>query len=422
MRKNKNNLKNEICMIFLYFSLKAILDYVYVNTVNPSYSYMGLIVDTNPSKVIISYLVLVILVLARPRDYSKVSTTILQIHLGIMIVPFLSFYGLGNQSTLFMLMVASSFLIQIMLIRILPNIRVTKISNAKFIILFVLCGVTLVSYGYLFLSQGISFRALNIYDIYEMRGARNINNMMSRLITWQFRIINPFIAVIGYVKGNRKLLLSGLFLQFFMYLMYPNKEILLSILLIAFTIFMSKRRMQFDKIFIIILSISILVSNFIYKNFNNITPIFLGTVRFLNIPAVIKFWHYDFFSQNSKLYYAEGMIGKVLGLESPYKVASGYLMGTRGYANSGYIAYAYDNAGYIGMILMSILFVFVLVLINSLTKKMNPKIVLGLMIYPITLLNDTDLLTLLSTGGLWLLILILLLNINIGHAKDGEIT
>lgn len=357
-----------------------------------------------------------------PKTSDKVSYMILQLHFFIMIIPLTSIYAMANLSIEFMMMIVICFGLQIYLIRILPLIKIKKIKNARIIITSILSFLTLLTYFYLLRTQNINIVAFDITSIYEIRSEQKISiGVMAYLITWQYRIINPVLLVISYLKRNYELSFIAIGLQVLLYLMYPHKEVFLSIGLVLMTLFIAKKHYRFDSFFIYFLSLCSIAFAGIYELFKNVLPFAVLPVRLLYVPALIKFQHYEFFLSNRKLYYSEGIIGKILGLNYPYSVSSGFVVsGGGGNANTGYLAYAYDNAGFLGMIFMSLVFVFLLSLIDSLVKNENKNIVLALIVYPMVMLNDNDLLTSLLTGGVFLLIIILFVFNNISYTHNSK--
>ncbi|WP_339060516.1 hypothetical protein [Tepidibacillus marianensis] len=391
----------------LYLVYKIFLDFVYLFWGSPIYGYMGFVRDISIVNLIISYLGLFAIILIIPKDNKRVSHLILQLHFIIMLIPLTSIYAMTKFSSKFMIMIFFSFALQVILIKNLPLLKLPKIKNAKSIFYLILAFLTFTTYFYLFRTQNINLVALDFTKIYGLRANRNISiEIFSYLITWQFRVINPIIIVLSYQKKIYRVFLVGIGLQFILYLMYPNKEVILSVGLILLCLFIAKKKYQFDSFFIMAISSITILGIAIYETFGSIMLFFLTGVRMQYLPAVTKFWHYDFFLTNEKLYYSEGIIGKILGLNYPYSVPSGFLIqgGFMGNANTGYLAYAYDNAGFLGMIIMTLLFVFVLKLVDSLVKNENNSVVFTLFAYPMFILNDSDLLTSLLTGGLFLLI------------------
>jgi hypothetical protein len=413
---NKHSLK----MAILYMVYRILLDVLYIYWVNPIYDYSGFLLEVNMFKLTISYGLIFIFIMIIPKTEDRVSYMILQLHFIVMIIPLMTTYAMANMSTYFMMMISASFAMQIILIRNLPLIRLYKIKNIKIILICVFGLLTVITYFYLLKSQKINLSSFDFNATYDIRAEQNIDGgLIGYLISWQFRIINPALIIIFYLKKYYKLSIIIIGLQVLLYLMVPHKEVILSIGLIFIILYLAKKNYRFDYSFINFLCLSSIGFVAIYEYFKNLLPFAVLPVRLLFEPARIKFQHYEFFSEEGKLHYSEGMIGKILGLDYPYTLPSGYVVsGGISNSNTGYLAYAYDNAGFIGMLFMSLLFVFILLLIDSLIKNEKKNIVFALLIYPMIVLNDGDLLTLLLTGGFFLLIIILFVFNDISDTKS----
>lgn len=150
---------------------------------------------------------------------------------------------------------------------------------------------------------------------------------------------------------------------------------------------------------------------FVYKNYTFIS--LLGE-RFLFGPAVNKFLYYDFFSYYPKHYFADGIIGKCLGITYQYVATSGQLVFAFFYkgrlfeSNSvtGYLGDGYAQAGFLGIILFAFLKVLLFKFISLTTNGVPDKIRIPMIIIPIFTLNDAGLLTVFFSGGLFLIILL----------------
>ncbi|MGB9796066.1 hypothetical protein [Fervidobacterium gondwanense] len=412
-----------VVISLLYFLYRVILDTTYIMWIHPIYGYGGFPLRIDNYKILISYIVLFILIMIIPKTSNKVSYMILQLHFLITVVPFMSVYAFGGYSTTFFLMLVICFILEIVALRILSSrnfcLKTMKVVIPKQLPLLAFVIYSTVVYFYLYKTQGIHFKAIDLRQIYDIRSEISISiDIMKYLITWQFRIINPYLFVISLVRKNYKLLLTVSILQVLMYFMYPHKEIFLSVALLLFSVYIARKRMRFDLSLLALLSSLTFLNALIYKGTGNLIPFALVPTRLLFVPAENKFLHYEFFKYHEKLYYSEGLIGKVLGLRYPYDVPSGYLVGGTSNANVGYLAYAYDNAGFVGMILISLLFVILLLGIDLISEKKDKRLIFSLLVYPMIILNDGDLLTLLLTGGLFLLILMLLFSKKFVVDKD----
>jgi len=393
--------------------LRVVLDFVYIQFVSPIWAYADwslLNTSISVDKVIISYFALLIILVLMPRDYDRPSKLVLMIHLAVMIIPLMTVYALADLPTSFFLMSIAAFMLQIMLIKRLPRIKLPHIDGIERLCLVVFGFLTLSTYAYLFLTQRINLGVLDFAAgiIHEIRADRIVHPLMQYLITWQFRIVNPVYMVLSYRKKYYILFIFVVAMQILLYLFFPNREVIFSLALIGAALYSWHKGIRVAIVMPLWLSFVSLLSGVMLMATGSLVPLLVFVVRFLFLPARIKFRHYGFFSVHEKLYYSEGLIGRIFGLSSPHPLPSGFMVsGTHSQANTGYIAYAYSNSGFIGMILMSLILVGLLMLIDSLTHNMRPGIVLAMLIYPMVIINDIDLLTSLLNGGLFLLLLYL---------------
>ncbi len=393
----------------VYVLYRISLDIIYLFWVSPIFAYSGLTLDINLFKLIFSYLILLSLIPFISRRATKVSHLVLRLHLIIIIVPMTCVFAMADLSSSFMIMIIVCFLVQLVISNSFPLIKMKSLGNLRRFVVSVLIFISIITYGYLFATQPVNLSAFNFSKIYELRSSLEISNgLMEYLITWQYRIITPLFLVIFYLRNNKAGVLCSVSLQLLMFMIYPRKEVLLSIILIYTMLMISKMKIRFDTFFIRTLIVISFAFGLIYQFFGNLMAFAVVPVRLLYIPAMIKFQHYDFFSLHPKLYYSEGVLGKILGIEYPYGIPSGMLVsGSNNNANTGYLAYAFDNAGFLGMIVITLIFSLILLLIDSMVVNENKNIIFSLLIYPMVILNDGDLLTLILTGGLFILLIFL---------------
>lgn len=411
--------------IFKFLFFKVVLDTIYVYWVYPIFGYSGYSLAINYFNIFISYFLLVIMVLSVPKGDSKLSYMILNMHLVIIYIPLLTLLGFGGTSFIFALLAVFCFLIQSIAIRLIPTIRINKIKRDRFSGFLVNClllSFTVINYLYLFNFYKLNLNVFNFNNIYDIRSYIRLEGIFSYLITWQYRIINPYIIVYAHAKKSKEVFIVSVLLQIIIFFYLPYKEILLSLALVFIILILEKLRISFSEYFVHILSIIGITSVMIIE-FCSLMPFALVT-RLLFEPAKIKYQYFAFFNTHPKLLYSEGLIGKVLNLKYPYSQPIGFIvysyfepLGTSN-SNTGYIAYAYANSGVLGMLMMSFLFIIILLLIDSFSISKNKLYLLSVFIYPMIILNDGDLLTLLLTGGLFLLIFLLFLHNTIDRSDD----
>lgn len=409
------NLTKDKTLMLSTFFFRVILDLSYIYFVYPLYK-TDFPYNPTAFKLIISYIILYVLVIITPKTNEKVSHMILQLHLFLIFIPLLSIYSVGDQSTTYVLFASVCYFLQAFIISHVKTPTIRRFRSERFtseIIVVMLMVVTIVSYSYLFMTQRINFSVVDFRNVYEVREELEIGGgIIPYLLSWQYRIFNPLLLMNFAIKKKHKYFIFIVLLQIIFYLFLPFKEIFFSLFVVLFAYMIYKLNKNFSYIYSRILSFLWVFSVLIFVGLRMIMPLSIMVRTFFE-PAKIKFQHFVFFSQHEKLFFSEGLIGKIIGIHYPYDVPSGFVVyryfnGTASSnSNTGYIASAYSNAGFIGMIIMTLIFIFILLLIDSLIKGIDPKIGFAVLIYPMVILNDGDLLTSLLTGGLAILILIL---------------
>jgi len=327
-------------------------------------------------------------------------------------------YALTNQSGFFMCLSSIFFITECLIIRVFPDLKIIRVKNSKKIIYGIIFLITGFVYFSMIRANGQpSLKALNFNRVYEIRSAVKYPLLMGYMVQWQAKIINPFLITTSYIKGNKKMLFISVFLQVVLYLITAHKSFLLIPLAIVIVLNILKKK-DFLTIGSLVAPLGILCAFLVYKIFDYIMVPSLIIRRLLFVPAQLKFFYYDFFSKHEFLYFSEGLFGKIFGLNTPYSIKTAnmigglYLGSYETNANTGYIADAYANMGVFGMLIITLLFTFILILIDSLSKKISKELVIGLCLSPILSLNDGALFTTLLTGGLLLLIMLLYLYSN----------
>lgn len=404
-----NKMKKDIKILGLLILFKLILGFSYSTFIVGHFSYMAFTLDFNVYKYLLSWLLLIGIYFVIPKD-KKPSSIFLQLHFIIMFIPKLTIYAFMNQSTRFLLLCIGIFVLQCILVKLIPNVKIAYIKNSKNILYFSsLAGITIFVYASMIIANGVpDFTALNLLDVYYVRGNVVHSFSMSYLATWQERVINPLFITMSYFNKKWKLLIVSIGLHVLIFMITANKAtffIPIAIVVVS-TIY---KKNDFFLILSKIAIAGIIGSLVFYQMTQNILLPSLFLRRFLFIPAQLRFFYYDFFSQNEFLYFSEGIVGLIFGTRSPYDMPSSVFIpilyiGNEGWGNTGYLADAYANMGVLGMLILSSLLVFIFKLTDSLALKINPEVVIGISLFSVLALNDGALLTTLLTRG-WLFLL-----------------
>jgi len=181
--------------------------------------------------------------------------------------------------------------------------------------------------------------------------------------------------------------------------------------MVLVVMFAHKRGRFIEKMYVF-LGVAALTTTLIYLFKGSQMLVTMFPRRVLYVPAILKFQYYDFFSVNPKVFFADGIIGKLLGVDSPYQRSVAYTIayeffGVESMANTGYWGDAYANMGVLGVILFSIVLVLIVKYIEINTNNLNISFVISSTFFSFYILNDGALLTNLLTGGQFLLMIML---------------
>lgn len=410
MNRFKN--RNIFTCLFIY---KIVIELTYYLCIAPLYSYSGLTLSINTIAYWVSNLYLFIICIFSPKDKSKPSSYLYIIIEVFLIIPLLVYYWMNNQSIIYTtFVVICSVIISIILrsknINININIRYSEIwIKCIFVIYFLSTLYLIIKRG------GIDLRTLNFDLVYDLRSESQISGISGYLMNWSTKVFCPFFIVYFYYRKKYLIIVPILILQLMMYLSFGFKAFLFSIGIILMCIYITKRK-KFESGFV--LTFSLLNLTAYALDYFKISDSLRRAIpyRMIFIPTQIQFQYYEFFKEIKKLHFADNFIGRILSIESPFSEKIAFVI-SRYYSynnvasnsNTGIFSDAYANGGFVNMIIFSIILACILLIIDSTTSKIPIYVVVGSFSYLMFVLNDTPLLTTFLTGGLLLMIFLLIL-------------
>ncbi len=418
------NIKKSTLTTFSFLLIyKFLLDLSYVIFVNPNYEYMGFILDFSTEKYFISFLCFIITFISLPKDESRPSTVFSYVLFIVSIMPMYTIYAFMNQATKFMVFTTIAFMVQCLILVLMPRFHIVRIRNSKYFLYCLLGGITAFVYLSMIRANGIpSLNRLNFLSVYEWRRNVKYPFLMNYLVVWQAKIINPFLITTSFLSKRKFAFVVSVFLELLLYLIAGHKTYLfISVAIVLVTMFIDK--FHFGKISSKMASLGVaflLIWHLITKDIV-LASSFIR--RFLMVPAQIRFFYYDFFSKEGFTYFATNTIGSLFGVTNEYTVpvpvliSDIYYNAPNGYANTGYIGDAYMNLGFLGMLIFCVVLGLIFKLIDSLSIKIGKELVVGLSIFSVLTLNDGALLTNLLNGGMLFLLLILYLYSGFSNKK-----
>nr|WP_279011903.1 hypothetical protein [Vagococcus fluvialis] len=402
-------------LIIYSLIFRIIVDWTYLNSISPLYSYSGLTTNQNLNKYIASYILQILVILCMSKS-KRPSNYLYYFFVLFTVTPTLSYYGLNNQSNIYILFfVICSIIVGFIVNFNLKPFKLLKI-DAKLLIKVIFYLYLAISFYLFFKRGGIDIRALDFDTVYDLRRESNISGLDGYLINWCAKAFSPFFyAYFSYYKKSIKKVMV-ISVQLLLYLSFGNKAFLFSIFAVIGINIVMRMKIP-EKAFTLSMSVVLIFSDFIDKIFE-IDSLRRGIpYRMFFIPSQIQFQYFEFFNNNNKLYFAESFFGKILNLSTGYGipipiVISRYFSGNPNsisYSNTGIFSDAYSNMGYFGMFLFALIFGITLIMVDAVSDKIPTYITVSAFSYIIFVVNDTSFLTTFVTGGFGLMLLLLYL-------------
>lgn len=411
-------MKNKMTTLFCLLIYKISYEVIYANVSSRIFSYSGLTWHPVLWKFVFSYVLFFCLALL-PERKGTVTKYLLNIYFVFTIIPMLSLFWQSDRSVNYILMCATCYFVMHMGCYVRNTKKAKKIIIGylleKVNISSILIAITITLIMLFSIRYGVAdFRALDLENVYSVRSERKFSGIWGYMINWMPYAIVPCIMCIGLYRKKIIQICIAIMIQLYLFLFTGSKTTLFSIALILFSYYLVANKKNFINWWSMALVGLNSITTFIYLWIGELMPFAIFPIRLLTIPASISNNHYDFFSNNPKLYFAENIIGRLFGIESPYDTFSTYLVSTgSGNANTGLLGDAYDNGGFFVMLLYAVIFVLIFRYIERIYNlyKGDTKVLpvfVGVLTYSMIYLNDGSLTALLITGGLVINIFVLM--------------
>jgi len=407
-------LEKKYIFIFSSILFKIILEYTYINFVNPFYVYLGFNLDISFIKYFESWLIYLLFLSFTPHILEKTSDFVINILFFSYLSPLLVFYCLSNAVREHLYIVLGGILI-IYLFREGKKIKLPNIKHGH-IYAYLLCilGVVSVSLWFIF-SGGLSFFNLNLLRVYEFRrdvGSVINDGFMGYLNVWAYKVFGPFLLII-FLYLRMYFFTSLVFLlHLFWFGVSSHKAVIFHpfIILFIFIWFRNNRGLSIIPIsFTLVVCFSYL--SFIIFETNLYGSLFIRRAFF--VPSFLTFTYYEFFSKEEFIFWSNSITSKFI--EYPYDLNPakliGEYLGRDSHANNSFLSTGYMHAGIAGIIFYSIIFTLIMRLYDSIIY--NKKFIwvsVAIIIIPIrSMINSADLPTSLLTHGVLISLMLLIL-------------
>lgn len=421
--------KNKMTISIILY--KIIIDIFYVTTVSQIYSYEGMILDFNFLKYIISWIILLIIIIILPRNNSS-GATFIHFQMIVTVIPLLTYYSCANKSSVYMILIIIIISIQIFILKGKNNVSigVSLSSINSYISVFMIFVIPL---SILFLLLESNFYGLKMFDsefLYYVRENTQNSIAVGYISIILYSSIIPFFLLYSLERKNYFIAIILCFSNVFLFMLFGNKVIILSLILIIAVYFAQKIKSFFSiaylgiSLVILFLIIGYFIGSELEKYFN-IGISFVGE-RFLFGPCVNKFAYFEFFNTYPHIGFADTQYANVFNLTNVYNYNVGNMITSyvRGVdfdvSNSltGYLGESYGQFGVIGLLFTGVVVALFVKIIEISSKNIEKGIIYPLVAYWVVVLNDTAFRGTLFTCG-WVILIFLFLVYN-GKTKNGN--
>ncbi len=277
------------------------------------------------------------------------------------------------------------------------------IVNGAFLAVLAFTAVMVVLYGL------PNFALLGFDSISQIRAEASFGLVIALITNVLCKIIIPVLIVI-YIDRKQPFRLAVVILaQLYLYSITGFKTFLFILAIVIALRFVKKLSMQTTILLGLIGAVVATVVLYWITQSNMTIALIINRVIFL--PAKIKWAYLDYFSQNPYVLFSESTIAKILGMAPVYDRSVPHMMGElyfgrpEQWTNTGYMADAYSNLGWLGGILMSVVLAIELHFVDVATMRCDKGIAAVFIIFYISL-NDGGLISISVSGGFILAILL----------------
>lgn len=403
---------------FIYIALilyKFLLDYIYIVIIKEHFMYANYQYYPDLGRYLLGFCTYLICIFILPKRHT-ISNCINLIIFLMSFSTFITLFSFGTYPFKFLLYSLMGFCIQSCILRInFKKFRIKKINYQNKVLRKLIIALLIGAFIYITFLYGLpEIKYFNFYKTSEVRKAFNSTNASTLLLLPLLgRIIIPISLAVSI---KEKKIIGTFFLllfQIWLFLITGFKTyFFLSLVVIFFSILKIKDNISFT---LGGLNLAIIGSYIAFVISKEIMIPALIFDRVLFFPALIKYAYFDFFSQNPLLHYSQSTIGHILEITSPYDTHFVYMIGDlyfnkpQMYANTGYMADAYANAGVVGIIITCIIFALIFVYVDIISTQESNSYFLALLVPIAISFNDGALMTIFFSGGLSTILLVLTL-------------
>ncbi len=394
--------------------------WAYATTVVPIYRYEGYGLRTEPWLLLATFVLALLPAINMPEDFARPSQVAYWVLYLLVIVPtaivppnsLKSGGALGFSAVLVLMFMA---------IGLVYRAPIRRSSSAALEPYQFSTGILIISavfYGIAVIYFGIHFE-LSLLKVYDLRstyqdtlGRSNI--VVAYAIAWQCYVLNPYMMARGFVSKNIVWFVLGVVGQALLYSITGYKTVFFSglfVMVLAFMLRSGGRR--FGPKLASAMAALLALSTLSYKVLGFGWLVALFSNRMISMTGLLTGFYYEFFSTHPKAMLAHSILGRFItypySLEPPRLIGLAYFHSAGTSANANFLADAYANFGYTGVVLFSVLLALVLWFYDKVSLRADRRMAALVLAMPAIALSNSALLTTLLTHGIGFAILLVLL-------------
>jgi hypothetical protein len=414
----------KLILSVLFFS--ATFHYAYVEFINPVFEYAYYLYNNPPiESILLTYLFLILpLVLYKNKPtaaYYGVAFIYIMCYVpGQLMMMFMwkhTFFDLIVTQIALLLSMGILFYISTKVLSIAINHEANLLPNQKFNTIVVI--LTIISTTLVILTYYKYMRIVSFADVYDLRFETNAiktSVIMDYLLLWLTYVFIPYFFAIGIVKKRKFYIAIGIILSIIIYASSGAKVALLMGVMIYAINFAFKQKGDFLKNLLLYSGIfNLFLIIFIPDHLPWLYAKSMIFIRAFGTPGWTLVTYHDFFTQHGYTYYGHINIVNFLFGNYPYgNFSLGQMIGME-YSGSSdanfnanfWASDGFAGAGTIGLLIATLLLSIFLFILNNIARFYSPHFLsLFLVGYWQALLNVPLMTSLLSGGGLLILLLL----------------
>ncbi len=403
---------------FITLLYKLLLDITYVALLYPLYAYAGFDLHTDFLSVLTGGMCAIGVILLLPGQLQRVSDLLIYALAAIMVLPLTTYCTFGGGSKTLTMVAFLFYVVALTLVKLTPTVELPELPRTAadliFLGMFVLLVVYIVFTSVYYLGFSVFNISFDFTGVYETRSVYKATTipLSGYLYPWAGNAVFP--AAMAYYLHRKRygFVVAAAFASLMIYTVTGQKSTLFAIALTIGVYIALRFKSKLMWIALAVLGLT-LVCTVVYYALDSIMPYSMFVRRLLILPAKITDEYHAVFSEFPKLRLSHSILSGVF----PYPFATdpaeliGGLFYNEGetHANTGILGDGFMNFGYVGMLVWSVLFAFLLKVADCLSCKKNLA-VCGACVAPfMILLSNCALFTVFSTHGLMITFLLILL-------------